>query len=57
MHVSNIIQGGVKLISLSETPQMEIVEEVKNVNDEEKFKLEPLKLSINSKVEKKTKSK
>ena len=51
MHVSDIIHGNVKPINLSQAPQMELVPAVKPVSNEEKFKLEPLKLKVDSKNE------
>ena len=52
MHVSNIIQNGVKEIKISEAEGMEIVDAPKKPSIEEKFKLDRLTLP---KVEEKVK--
>ena len=42
MHLSNMLQGGVHERKLSEAPPMQVVEDVKNISIEEKFKLPKL---------------
>ena len=46
MAVSKIIQGDVCEKKLSEAPEMEVVEQPKELSNDEKFKLKPLKLPV-----------